>query len=66
MLSLCTIVDLHEAVSNIKSLNVVMGMQERVSFALLLSHEKFRAAVNTIGLNFLSSSCKVPDIVVRL
>jgi len=48
--------------NDIKPLIVAMEIQERVSFALLSSYKIFCIAINT--LKVLTSSCKVPDIVV--
>ena len=48
---------------DIKSLTVAMETQEWISFALLSSYKIFRVAVNT--LKVITSSSKVPDIVVR-
>jgi len=61
MHSLCIVANLHIAFNNIKLLTVAMGMQEWVTFVLLLSHKIFCTAFNNV--NILSSSCKVPDIV---
>jgi hypothetical protein len=61
MQSLCIVANLHIAVNNIKLLTAAMGMQEWVTFALLLSYKRFCTAVNNV--NILRSSSKVPDIV---
>jgi hypothetical protein len=62
MHSLCIVANLHIAVNNIKLLTVAMGMQEWITFALLLSYKILCTAVNNV--NIVRSSCKVPDIVV--
>jgi len=61
MHSLCIVVNLQIAVNNIKLLTVAIGMQEWVTFALLLSYKIFCTAVNNFNIH--RSSCKVPGIV---
>jgi hypothetical protein len=60
--SLCTVVDLRVAVNHVKLFSVGMGMQLWGPVAMLLSYKIFCTGVNNI--NVLTSSCKLPDILV--
>jgi len=59
---ICTVVDFHVSVNNIKPLSVAMQTQQWVIFALLSSYKIFRTAVNNIKV--LKSSYKLLDIFV--
>ena len=50
MHSLCIAANLHIAVNNMKLLTVAMGIQEWVTFALLLSYKIFCTAVNNVNI----------------
>ena len=56
------IVDLHEAVNNIKLLTAAMETQEWAPYALLLIYGIFPTAVNNIYE--VRSSCESPDVFV--
>jgi hypothetical protein len=58
MRSLCIVVDLDIAVSNIKQVSFALETQEWVTFARLSSYKTFLTAVS--NMNVLTSSCKVP------